>query len=163
MGRKGTLDKQNEGSGEEDKLKKEAHEEGAAEGAGGEIEAGGGDEGGKAEKKDGKGGKGGKKGGGKGKKMRKVLRKAVKEAIRKESALVAKALVHKVGEGDKRCTEMMFALIQKKGHDGAAAGHGGRTAADLLGSEEQWEDETAEAMERQGALVSDQGSGIRDQ
>jgi len=83
------------------------------------------------------------------KKVRKALRKAVKEEIRLQRKKIATALVKKVAEGDKRCTEMMFSLIEKKKKgDNGASRHGGMTTADLLGSEEQWEDESAEAMER---------------
>jgi hypothetical protein len=106
-------------------------------------------------------------------KAKKALRKAVKKQIRAQSDAIALALVNKVANGDKRCTEMMFSLIEKKKKDDDGAGrNGGLTTADLLGSEEQWEDETCEALENKSELgmggrepenhaseVRDQGSG----
>ncbi len=109
----------------------------------------------KQEAKPGTGNRNGNKNdaGKKSKKVRKVLRQAVKEAIRAKSTEIAKALVHKVVDGDKRSTEMMFSLIEKKKKGGALSSrHGGLTAADLLGSEEEWESETDEAVEGQSEL-----------
>jgi hypothetical protein len=104
-----------------------------------------------------KSGKGSKNGVEKGEETkgnaRKLLRKAVKDAIRSQGKEVATALLQKVVDGDKRSTEMMFSLIEKKKKGGALSSrHGGLTAADLLGSEEEWESETDEAMEGQSEL-----------
>jgi hypothetical protein len=100
------------------------------------------------DKKDGAGHQNEDADGQKPKKAMKALRKAVKDEIRARSEAIAEALVSKVANGDKRCTEMMFSLIEKKKkNDNGASRHGGLTAADLLGSEDQWESETYEAME----------------
>jgi hypothetical protein len=80
----------------------------------------------------------------------------VKKAIREQSDGIAKALDNKVVEGDKRSTEIMFSLIEKKkDKDGK---DDGPSEAELLGSEEQWEDETAIAME----ATSEVGKGGRE-
>jgi hypothetical protein len=93
---------------------------------------------------------GAKKDGGKEKKARKALRKAMKNAVREKSAQIATALVNEVINGDKRSADMMISFIEKKKKDGGTSSrHGGLTAADLLGSEEEWEGESYEAMEGQ--------------
>jgi hypothetical protein len=93
---------------------------------------------------------GAKKDGRKGKKARKALRKAMKNAVREKSAQIATALVNEVINGDKRSADMMISFIEKKKKDGGTPNrHGGLTAADLLGSEEEWEGESYEAMEGQ--------------
>jgi hypothetical protein len=108
------------------------------DGAGGEAKKGGKHD--KDEEKDGK------------KKFRKLLREAVKNAIRENSVEVAKSLIHKVVDGDKRSTEMMFSLIKKKKkQDVGEKRHGGLTAADLLGSEDEWESESYAAQESKAA------------
>ena len=68
-------------------------------------------------------------------KARQVLRKAVKEQIKVESDEIASALVDKVMSGDKRSTEMMLSLIQKKKNkgDGVSKRHGGLTTAESAG------------------------------
>jgi hypothetical protein len=105
-----------------------------------------------------------KKSGKKKEKARKVLRKAVKDAIRSRKTAIAGALIKKVIDGDKRSTEMMFSLIEKKNKDDAGEKrHGGLTAADLLGSEKEWESETAEVIEGQRSENRDQGSESEDQ
>ena len=103
-------------------------------------------------------------------KARQVLRKAVKEQIKVESDEIASALVDKVMSGDKRSAEMMLSLIQKKKNkgDGASKRHGGLTTADLLGSEDEWESESFEAVEGKsetgmgGREPENQGEGTRD-
>jgi len=82
------------------------------------------------------------------KRVRKVLRKAVKKELKQKTGKIAESLVNKVIDGNVRSTEVIFSLIEEnKGDDEAEKRHGGLTAADLLGSEEEWESETAEAME----------------
>jgi hypothetical protein len=97
-------------------------------------------------------GKGGKKGAGKGKKKkkkaRKVLRKAVKKEVKDTSTLIAKAIVQQAINGDKHSADMMLSFIEKKKKDDATSSrHGGLTAADLLGSEDEWESESFDAEE----------------
>jgi hypothetical protein len=93
---------------------------------------------------------------------RKALRKAVKKAVKEECDRIAKALVEQTKKGNTRSTEMMISLIEKKKDDEGSKRHGGLTAADLLGSEEEWESESAEAME--GQASGDEGAkGLRDQ
>jgi hypothetical protein len=70
---------------------------------------------------------------------RKVLRKAVKKAVKKKCDLIAKALVEETQKGNMRSTAMMLSLMEKKEGDESAMRHGGLTAADLAGSEEEWE------------------------
>lgn len=73
--------------------------------------------------------------------------------------------------GDKRSTEMMLSLIQKKKNkgDGVSKRHGGLTTADLLGSEDEWESESFEAVEGKsetgmgGREPENQGAGTKDQ
>jgi len=91
----------------------------------------------------------GKEGESKKRKAKKALRKAVKQEIRSRSEEIAQSLVRQVIEGDKRSTEMMFSLIDTHKDADGPRRHGGLTAADLLGSEEEWDSETPEAMERQ--------------
>jgi hypothetical protein len=90
---------------------------------------------------------------------KKALRKALEDAIRRRREEIAESLVNKVIDGDERSTEMMLSLIEKKKKDGATSSrHGGLTAADLLGSEDEWESETDEALEGQ----ADVGIGGRE-
>jgi hypothetical protein len=84
---------------------------------------------------------------------RRALRKAVKDAVRKRKKKIAEALIDKLIDGNKDCAERVFSFIEKKKKGGALSSrHGGLTAADLLGSEEEWESETDEAMEGQSEL-----------
>jgi len=92
------------------------------------------------------------------KKARKALRRAVKEKVRDESTRIAETLVKKMIEGNMESTAVVLSMIEKKKDGEGSKKHDGLTAADLLGSEEEWEEETAEAMERQGT----QGLGARD-
>jgi hypothetical protein len=157
MGRKNAFDKENEKPCKRGKPKKESSAaEGVSAEAEGEQKKGGAENG--EEKKQGRTNgtneRGGKEDDKDGKeKIRKVLRKAVKKAIRDESQQIAKSLVHKAVDGDNRSTEMMFSLIEKKKKiDNGAMRHGGLTTADLLGSEDGWENETYEAMEDKSEL-----------
>jgi hypothetical protein len=79
---------------------------------------------------------------------RKTLRKAVKKVVKKECEKIARALVEETQKGNMRSTAVMLSMIEKKSDEGSAR-HGGLTAADLLGSEEEWEGET-------------EGTGTRD-
>jgi hypothetical protein len=89
----------------------------------------------------------------------KALRKAVNAEMRIEADRIAKALVEKVVKGDKLSTDMMLSLIEKKKKSGEASKrHGGLTAADLLGSEDEWESESFEAVEGK----SETGMGGRE-
>jgi len=89
---------------------------------------------------------------------RKALRKAVKKAVKEQCAMIARTLVDATQKGNMRSTAVVLSMIEKKKKGGEGAKrHGGLTAADLLGSEEEWEGETAEAMEKQGSGIGEQG------
>ena len=80
---------------------------------------------------------------------RKALRKAVKKVVKEECDRIAKALVDGTEKGNMRSTAVMLAMIEKKKKDDEGAmRHGGLTAADLAGSEEEWEEETGNAGTR---------------
>jgi len=96
--------------------------------------------------------------------VRKALRKAVKKAVKKECEKIAQALVKETQKGNMRSTAVVLSMIEKRKKDSEGAKrHGGLTAADLLGSEEEWESETAEAMEKQGTENRDQRTEISGQ
>jgi hypothetical protein len=85
--------------------------------------------------------KGERKKSGKKEKVGKVLRKAVKAAIRERSSEIANSLIDTTTiDGDLHGVEMLLSLAKKK-KDEDDDEHDGMSAVELLGSEEQWEDE----------------------
>jgi hypothetical protein len=84
---------------------------------------------------------------------RKALRKAVKKKVFDESIKIAETLVDKMIEGNMRSTAVVLSMIEKKQKDDEGlTRHGGLTAADLLGSEEEWDGETENAGTREEGL-----------
>lgn len=96
----------------------------------------------KEEKKEGKGKK----------KARKALKKAVKKEVEVQSELIAKSLVKGMAEGNKFSAGLVMSFVEKKKDDGGKKKKDGPTAAELLGSEEQWGGESFEAMENKAEL-----------
>jgi hypothetical protein len=96
--------------------------------------------------------KGEKKEGTGKKKARKALKKAVKRQVAEKSESIAKTLVNGFVDGNMRSAAIVMDLVEEKKKDGEKKKRDGLTAAELLGSEEQWESESFEAMEGKAEL-----------
>ena len=88
---------------------------------------------------------------------RRALRHAVKKVVKMKCGSLALKLMEETEMGNMRSAAMMISLMEKKQEGDGEKRHGGLTAADLLGSEQEWDGETAEAGEKQGT-----GTGAQD-
>ncbi len=84
------------------------------------------------------------------------LMKAADRAVAENSAKLAGLLLEDALKGKVACARLLVALSERmdetkkkklEAKDRSKMRHGGLTAADLLGSEENWESETDDAME----------------
>ena len=90
-----------------------------------------------------------------GKGARKALRNAVKKVVKAGCEKIALRLLEETEKGNMRSTSMMLSLMEKKkDKDGE---YDGPSEAELLGSEEQWEDESALARETTSEVAKADG------
>ena len=87
-----------------------------------------------------------------GKKARKALKKALKKQVEERSESIAKSLVSGLVDGNMRSAAIVLGFMEKKKKDSGKKKKDGPSLAELLGSEEQWESETFEAMEGRSEL-----------
>ena len=87
---------------------------------------------------------------------RKALREAVKKVVKAECDEIAKKLLEETKLGNMRSASMMLSLMEKK--KDKEGNHDVPSEAELLGSEEQWKDESPLAAE----ATSEVGEGGRE-
>lgn len=88
---------------------------------------------------------------------RKALRNAVKKVVKAKCGSIAQKLIEETERGNMRSASIVISLMEKK-KDKNGKNDDGPSEAELLGSEEQWKDESPLATE----ATSEVGEGGRE-